>query len=419
MEEWDVKTELQSGAGAVKLSDSSHLRERFIALFLFLLSVALSVALLAGFDYFYTSALQGSVVSGGPQGFCFARVDPVRYFALEPSCSCTRLWGKSSYPMYTDNLGFRDYGVRVVPAASAEPRVLILGDSHAEGMTAWEDTFVGRIAANFPQYNFLNGSMGAYSPSNYLNTARLVFNKGIEIDDVIVFIDISDAQDEAALYRDKDASGAVTIPKAHYIDRSWYGGLRENINKHFLISDSVVEFFERNLVRFGFYHLDRGEGNEFDQARGAWTYRKVNDTQPFETGYAPLGLEGGIAKEKARMDILWQELAKRNIPLSVVVYPWPSQLVHDNVDSREVGIWRDWCEGKCKRFVTTFPEFFAVKEQCPRWRPGCWYLQNYIFGDIHYNSAGNAIVADVVSKSLEQTPAVKRATASLATGRPR
>src|SRR5208337_139091 len=193
------------------------MRNPVIKLILFLLSVALSAAVFLTFDYFYTSALQGSVVSGGTQGYCFAPRDPVRFFALSPNCSCIRLWGKSSYPMFTSNLGFRDDRVRDVPRTDEKPRVLILGDSHAEGMTAWDETFVGRIAANLPQYDFLNGSMGAYSPSNYLNTARMVFDKGIEVDDVIVFIDISDAQDEAALFHDKDATGAVTAPKAKAI----------------------------------------------------------------------------------------------------------------------------------------------------------------------------------------------------------
>ncbi len=112
--------------------------------------------------------------------------------------------------------------------------------------------------------------------------------------------------------------------------------------------------------------------------------------------------------------LLWQELAKRNIPISVVVYPWPTQIVHDTADSRQVRIWREWCEGKCKRFVSLFPAFFAVKEQCPRLEPGCWYLDYFIFGDIHYNSAGNALVAEVVTKSLSETPPEKRVAASSA-----
>ena len=399
---------VQTNAGPVEALAHTRPRERATKLILFLLSAALSVAVFLTFDYFYTSALQASVVSGGAQGYCFAPLDPVRFFALLPNCSCIRLWGKSSYPMFTNNLGFRADRVRDVPLTDTKPRVLILGDSHAEGMTTWDDTFVGRIAANFPQYDFLNGSMGAYSPSNYLNTARIVFEKGIEVDEVIVFIDISDAQDEAALFRDKDTTGAVTTPKGKAIVQGRYGKLREYINKHLLITDDIVEFFERTAVRFGYYHLDRGEGNEFDQERGAWTYRKVSDTLPFEAGYAPLGLERGIAKEKAKMDLLWQELAARNIPISVVVYPWPNQIAHDSADSRQVRIWREWCEGKCKRFISLFPAFFAAKAQCSRLEPGCWYLEYFIFGDIHYSSAGNAIVADAVTKSLTENPPEKR-----------
>jgi hypothetical protein len=387
-----------------------------IKLTLFLASAALAAAAFLTFDYLYSSELQGSVVSGGTQGYCFAAIDPVRYYALMPDCSCIRLWGKSSYRMFTNNLGFRDTQVRDVPRSDPNPRVLILGDSHAEGMLDWDETFVGRIAANFPQYDFLNGSMGAYSPSNYLNTARMVLEKGIEIDEVIVFLDISDAQDEAALFRDKDASAAVTAPKAKAIVQGRYGKLRAQINRHFLITDDLLEFFESALVRLGWYHLDRGEGNEFDQERGAWTYRKVNDTLPFEAGYAPLGLEAGIAREKAKMGVLWQELAKRNIPISVVVYPYPAQLIFDTADSRQVRIWREWCEGKCKRFISLFPAFFAVKERCPRLEPGCWYLNYFIFGDIHYNAAGNKLVADLVSQSLAEAPVVKRAPDSFRRG---
>ena len=141
-------------------------------------------------------------------------------------------------------------------------------------------------------------------------------------------------------------------------------------------------------------------GNVFDTERSAWSYRKVNETAPYPSGYAPLGVEGGIAKEQAKMTLLWQELETRHIPLSFVVYPYPAQLVHDTPDSRQVRIWREWCEGKCKRFISAFPVFFAVKEQCPPTKAGCWYTQLFVFGDVHYSDAGYALVADVVIKSL-------------------
>ena len=29
-------------------------------------------------------------------------------------------------------------------------------------------------------------------------------------------------------------------------------------------------------------------------------------------------------------------------------------------------------------------------------RPECWYLHRFVFGDFHFNAAGNALVADAV-----------------------
>ena len=283
-------------------------------LVLFLASLVISVAAFVTFDYFYTATILGSAVSGGAHGFCFAR-DPVRGFAFQPNCSCIRPWLGNSYEFNTNSLGFRDEHVRDVPATSARPRILILGDSAPEGMTAWQDSFIGRVAAKFPQYEFLNGSVEGYSPSNYLNTTRKLINDGIDFDEAVVFIDLSDAQDEAAFFHDVESSGAVATATQKMTKANRYSSLRRSINDHLLLTNDVFEFFERNLVRLGWYHLELGHGgNEFDLERSAWTYRKVSDTEPYETGYAPLGLEGGINREKSKMDVLWQELAERNIP---------------------------------------------------------------------------------------------------------
>jgi hypothetical protein len=269
-----------------------------------------------------------------------------------------------------------------------------------EGMGPWDETIVARIAAHFPQYDFLNGGMASYAPSNYLNVTRSVLAAGVEIDEVLVLIDMSDAQDEAAYYRDKDTSGAVAGPVGEDMmapPPKW----RLRISKYFRLTNYIVDLLERNTVRRGNYHLYVWGGDLFDMERSAWTYRKVSETKPYHAGYAPLGLEGGIAKEKAKMVLLWQELEKRHIPISVVVYPWPAQVVHDSPDSRQVRIWSDWCEGKCKRFISVFPAVQAVKDQCPPSQPGCWYLKYFIFGDMHFNAEGNALFADAVIRSLE------------------
>jgi hypothetical protein len=101
-----------------------------------------------------------------------------------------------------------------------------------------------------------------------------------------------------------------------------------------------------------------------------------------------MGVEGGIAKAIAQMDKLHALLSEKHIGLSVSVYPWPQQLLYDKEESRQVTIWREWCDKRCKRFLNHFPFLFAYKREHPD------FLRRLFFwGDLHYNSLGNEIVA--------------------------
>src|ERR1700743_2906409 len=80
---------------------------------LILLFGSLVVSLLAFLlvDWSYTSwarsAPATAAVPSGNNHNCFAR-DPIRRFAFEPDCTCTRTWLKDSFSFTTNNLGFRD-----------------------------------------------------------------------------------------------------------------------------------------------------------------------------------------------------------------------------------------------------------------------------------------------------------------------
>jgi hypothetical protein len=54
-----------------------------------------------------------------------------------------------------------------------------------------------------------------------------------------------------------------------------------------------------------------------------------------------------------------------------------------------------------------FPAFFALKDNCSTLQPGCWYPKYFIFGDTHYNSAGDKVAAQVLIDSLTLTPPAK------------
>ena len=400
-----MKSSVQSPLQRVSVQEqAAQARNRRV---LMLVTLAFCVALFLALDGLYSAHIISSQQRPGVAETCFQR-DPVRHHSLEADCECERHWGKQSYVFATNNLGFRDHQIRDVPLSVGAPRVLLLGDSFTEGMAAWQDSYVGQLAAKYPQYDLFNAGVESYAPSNYLNVTRQLLNRGLKFDEAIVFVDLSDAQDEAAFYQDKDPGGAVQGPAQIIHNNGWYSTLRASITEHFLLTNSVFDRLERLAVKHGIYHLNVGHGPLFDLPRSAWTYRAVSDSEPYEIGYAPLGLEAGIRKEETKMTELWKLLQERGIPVSVVVYPWPAQIAHDKVDSRQVQIWHDWCNGKCKRFVSVFPEFFAVKNACPPGQAGCWYMQDFIFGDEHYSPAGNALVAGAVGKSLEAYPPVKR-----------
>ncbi|HEX3182611.1 MAG TPA: hypothetical protein VHR44_15390 [Beijerinckiaceae bacterium] len=89
-----------------------------------------------------------------------------------------------------------------VPLRSDRKRVLFMGDSFTEALgVAYEESFVGRFAAAFPQLEVLNGGVSGYAPSVYYAKTKYLIEMGLQTDEVIVYIDISDIQEEATTYR--------------------------------------------------------------------------------------------------------------------------------------------------------------------------------------------------------------------------
>jgi hypothetical protein len=134
------------------------------------------------------------------------------------------IWGAARYAFSTNSLGFRDSTVRVVKLAPEKSvRVLFLGDSFTEGVgLPWEKTFVGIFQSHFPGVEVLNAGVIGYSPSIYLRQVERLLSNGFLTTHVIVYIDISDVQDEALYKFDEEGnvvdSGFVVNPFARVSD---------------------------------------------------------------------------------------------------------------------------------------------------------------------------------------------------------
>lgn len=269
----------------VEQMHSSPALMKFVAL---LGSLLFSAMLFLALDWFHGRAVWRGVKHG-----CGVH-DPGRFNAYRPNCSGTMNWGKVPYAFVTNSLGLRDAMVREVPLKDPRPRILILGNSFTQGMTPWSDSYVGMIAARLPQYDLLNGGVMGYSPSNYLNMTRMVQAKGVAIDEAIVFMGVTEPHDEAAVWKDLDASGAVTMyrPDADNFQPTPPLAIRLHLARHFILTYSLLERMEHFLVLHGYYRFPATHPGPsvFDMEPTAWTYRKVSDTDQFHGGFAPLGL---------------------------------------------------------------------------------------------------------------------------------
>lgn len=114
----------------------------------------------------------------------------------------TAEWGGNDYTVNTNSLGFKDFAPREVPLVPSKKRILIIGDSFTEGVGVdYAQTFAGLLQQQYPNIEFLNAAATSYAPIIYyrkikyfLEEAHLIFNE------VWVFIDLSDIEDEALGY---------------------------------------------------------------------------------------------------------------------------------------------------------------------------------------------------------------------------
>jgi hypothetical protein len=354
--------------------------------------VGYCLVLFLAFDFAYSSYTSGQE-SEHP-----ARIaNPIYDHGLAANFEGHDVWGDVRYRLITNSLGFRDGSVRKVPLKSDSRRILLIGDSFTEGIgMSFEDSFAGQLYRAGQQRSekieFLNAGVVSYSPSIYYKKVKYLIESGLQFDEVVLFSDPSDVTDEAISYFciDDDpkyrahctpAEGsmqpAVAPPKEldFFIDR-------------FVTTNRLRMFIKRSIQSF----LGNWQKSiNTDHSRIGWTIPGLD----VRKDYQPLGVEGGIARSLQNMRALSELLAARDIPLTIVVYPWAQQIAQGDRDSRQVSLWRDFCAGRCKAFINLFPVFFAAADADKD-----WYAHLYILGDDHYSAAGNRFMFQELARHL-------------------
>lgn len=312
--------------------------------------------------------------------------DQIYHHGFKPNVSVDlEYWGPLAAPYRINSMGFRDRVVREVPLRSDKHRIVFIGDSFTEGIgIPYEKTFVGLVEeALAPRgIEVLNAGAASYTPIiDYRRAKQLVEDVGLRFDELVVFIDIGDIQDETTYAL--DAQGNVSFKQNRWLkeDRAnWYQG-----KPAWLAGFPVYQFLRKNtLVLSTVYEYLLLWSSRGPRRAAAWTLE--------EPAFQEYGLEG-LAKARKHMDLLADFAAAQGICLTVAVYPWPDQILANDRDSRQVRFWSAWAEAKGVGLIDCFPSFFQGSgDEMVR--------REFIKGDIHWNQAGHRRVAEVVLAHL-------------------
>jgi hypothetical protein len=318
----------------------------------------------------------------------------VFHHGFQPLASVRDIWGSRLTEYRINSLGLRDTSARQVPLRSTRRRLLFIGDSFTEGIgVAYDETFVGRIARVLEPagVEVFNAGCASYSPVIYYRKVRWLLDEGFRFDNLVVFIDMGDPQDEVTYYLDGD--GNVASDELRRLREE-----RENIRyplPRFLHDLTVRKFLKRNTIGlFALYELMEQAVRNEDRRDGLWTA----DPRLFEQ----FGREG-LTRARGNMDLLADLVRKHGIRLTVAVYPWPDQIRRNDLQSLQVSVWKQWASDRGVEFLDYFPRFVdpARREEI--------LAHDFIRGDIHWNEAGHQVVADGFLESWAGALATERA----------
>ena len=287
------------------------------------------------------------------------------------------------YTIHTNSLGFFDASERDVPLRKDGKRFVFIGDSFTEGVgEPWENTFPGIVSKTLEKENIelLNAGCISYSPKIYYLKMKYFFEKGLEMDDLYVFIDISDVQDEIeyAYFKPTEAVPFFSDINLFFYQNSFtYRGIYERL------------YYWQENPR----HKDSPfwEG-KFYPVRHLWSMNMHH--------YEKWGKEG-LELSKKHMDLLFKLTQKYGVKLHIAVYPWRMHILKKDLGSIQVLFWQKFSEERGIDFINFFPDFINVEN--PEAKEKLWFVE----GDVHWSKAGLKKMADSVIAHFRKKGIIK------------
>ncbi len=292
------------------------------------------------------------------------------------------------YNFITNSMGFKDKDTRKINLNKTKHRIIFIGDSFTEGLfLPYEKTFVGIIDQSLSSRNIeiLNAGVSSYSPIIYYKKIQSLIENNFEFDELIVFIDISDIEDEAIVYRLSDSKIITLDNKEDKIKKEISYSYINFLKKNLFVSYSVLNFIhDKTIPTLNKSQITEDEFINFmisnKHTRDKWT---INDE-------IRIKYNDGIKNSLKYMNLLSELCKKNNIELSIAVYPWISQIYYDDINSLQVDMWKKFSIERGLAFYNFFPDLINYDKNLSKLDI---IKKLTIQFDAHFNSEGNKVIA--------------------------
>lgn len=310
---------------------------------------------------------------------------PVFHHDFEPLYGGERQWGPLRYQFFTNSLGFKDRSARVVDLKSTKYRIVMIGDSFVEGSGfPYDETLVGLFdrSLDSTRYEVLNMGVAGYCPRWYYAKLDYYLKRGLIVNEVVVFVDISDIPDEINYESQAFRSGAASSRTELLLF-----SVKAQIRKHLSLTSLGLNLI-RDLISPRAHPLPTDWSVERKSAAPNWTVQK-----DLLDGWGYRGL--AIAQRyMEKIDLLCK---KNNIKLMMVVYPWPHQIRAGDLHSIQASYWKEFCSLRNIPFLDCFPYF--VNQADPEGAIKMYFIP----GDVHWNAEGHRKMSELVSSFWRST----------------
>ena len=319
---------------------------------------------------------------------------------IMPNVEVVEPWQKFNKKLITNSIGFRDFSKKKILKENLnQKRILLIGDSFIEGAGYDYQFTIGGLIQDKVGKNIevLNSAVGSYSPGIYYLKTKYYIDQGYKFDYALIFLDLSDIVDEEYLKYNSDYSKIVNYYPQKPLHKKIFYGTGDFLTSNTLLFKFLLNLSDQTEVIKKYIKLKYKASKEFKKSffktsqedasllrmiiedRGYWTKNEEKFSE----------VQEGLRKSKFFLKKLNNLLVENNVKTYLIVYPWPAQIVYG--DSRHQVYWEKFSNDNNINFINLYDQFKGDDKREV-------ILNNFIYGDIHWNKNGNLKILEGLSK---------------------